>query len=83
MLYDRPYMREFPSNRRTSPLTWLMCALVAAFLMQMVAANWFGAEALVERQFAVTVPALRHWHLWVLLTGGFLHSPVNILHIVG
>ncbi|HVW20841.1 MAG TPA: rhomboid family intramembrane serine protease [Opitutaceae bacterium] len=79
-------MRDYPSGRRTSPLTWLMCALAGVFLVQMVAAKWFPLDhldALMERSMAVTIPALRHGHVWVLLTAGFLHSTVNILHIVG
>lgn len=82
MLYDRPYMRDNPAGRRTSPLTWLICSIVAGFVMQMIFSNWFSAEGQVEREFAVTVGGLRAGHVWILLTAGFLHSPGNLLHVV-
>ena len=84
MLYDRPYMHDQPTGRRTSPLTWLMCSVVAGFLIQMVLTRWFaGGEAFVNSQLALTVRGLREGRAWTLLTYGFLHSPVNLLHIVG
>jgi membrane associated rhomboid family serine protease len=82
MLYDRPYMHEQPSGRRTSPLTWLLCAVSAGFVIQMVLSRWFGLGDLVDEQFAVTIPGLMHGKVWTLLTYGFLHSPSNLLHIV-
>lgn len=82
MLYDRPYMRDNPSSRRTSPLTWLICAIVAGFVIQMIFSNWFSAGGQFERELAVTASGLKAGHVWILLTYGFLHSPVNLLHIV-
>ena len=37
MLQDRPYMRDSYERRRTSVLTWLMSAIVAAYVMQSLA----------------------------------------------
>jgi membrane associated rhomboid family serine protease len=83
MLYDRPYMHDQPSGQRTSPLTWLLCAVSAGFILQMVLSHWFLMGALVDEQFAVTIPGLLQGHFWTLFTYGFLHSPNNLLHIVG
>jgi membrane associated rhomboid family serine protease len=63
-------------------LTWLICAVAAGFILQMVLGRWFGAEAAVEEQFGVTVGGLKAGHFWILLTSGFLHSPENLLHII-
>jgi membrane associated rhomboid family serine protease len=83
MLYDRPYMRERGEDQRTSPLTWLICAISAGFIIQMVLSNWFGQESAVMGQFAVTVHGLKTGKIWTLLTYGFLHSPPPyLLHIV-
>jgi membrane associated rhomboid family serine protease len=82
MLYDRPYMHEQPSGRRTSPLTWLLCAVSAGFIMQMVLSRWFPLKEFVDEQLAFTIPGLLQGHVWTLLTYGFLHSPDNLLHVV-
>ncbi len=75
MLYDRPYMREEPSGQRTSPLTWLLCALGAGFIVQVALGSWFGAEDSVVGLLAATPHALRVGHVWTLLTYVLLHSP--------
>jgi membrane associated rhomboid family serine protease len=82
MLYDRPYMHDQPNGRRTSPLTWLLCAVSAGFVIQMVFSRWFPLSGFVDDQLAVTIPGLKEGHVWTLLTYGFLHSPNNLLHIV-
>ena len=82
VLYDRPYMHDRPSGQRTSPLTWLMCSVVAGFVIQMVLSRWFHADALVDSQLALTVGGLKEGHAWTLFTYGFLHSPTNLLHII-
>src|ERR1700722_6382024 len=74
-------MHDRPSGQRTSPLTWLMCSVVAGFLIQMVFSRWFRADDVVD-QLALTVAGLKAGHVWTLLTYSFLHSPTNLLHIV-
>jgi membrane associated rhomboid family serine protease len=75
-------MHDRPSGQRTSPLTWLMCSVVAGFLIQMVLSRWFRAYALVDGELALTVGGLKAGRVWTLVTYGFLHSPTNLLHIV-
>jgi membrane associated rhomboid family serine protease len=76
-------MNNQPLGRRTSPLTWVMCSVVAGFLIQMVLSRWFHADAFVDNQLALTVSGLKEGRVWTLLTYGFLHSPTNLLFIIG
>ena len=52
MLSDRPYMRDDYQREKTSVVVWLICAIVAAFILGFVA--WhdssvlFGAQALIS-----------------------------------
>ena len=78
-------MRDDYGNRSTSVLTWLMCAMVAGFILQNVFWRWFGSRAGVSFDGALelSIDGLRSGRVWVLVTYGFLHSTVNFLHIVG
>ena len=78
MLYDRPYMQE-GSRGRTSPLTWIICATVAGYLLEMALLRWFNAGSITE-SLGLTVSALKHGRVWTLITYGLLHpeQPVVI-----
>lgn len=85
MLSDRSYMREQYPRQRTSVLTWLICALSAGFILQLIFQRWIGATAgsEFERALELSPQGIRHGYLWTLLTYGLLHNPYSILHIVG
>lgn len=83
MLSDRSYMRDDYQRPTTSVLVWLIAAIVATFILQNVFLRWFGAGQEFDRLFALSPEALRTGKVWTLLTYGFLHSPANLLHIVG
>lgn len=57
---------------------WILYGTIAAFVLQMIAANWFQSPAVTEI-FALSSDSIRHGFLWTLLTYGFLHG--NFLHI--
>lgn len=84
MLADRPYMHgEYP-RRTTSAVIWLISALLAAFVLELVLLSpWLGASGpeLVGK-FPLTVDNLQHWRLWTLVTHSFLHSTANPFHIL-
>jgi membrane associated rhomboid family serine protease len=84
MLSDRPYMHgEYP-RRTTSAVIWLISALIAAFVLELVLLSpWLGASGpdLVGK-LPLTIDNLRHWRLWTLLTHSFLHSTANPFHIL-
>jgi len=83
MLSDRSYMRQGYQGRRTGVLTWLICSIVAAFVLQNVFARWFGVGDAFERAFGLSAEALRSGRVWTLFTYGFLHSTDNLLQILG
>lgn len=78
----RSYMRNDYPEERTSPLTWLLCALVAAFLIQVVLIKVFSAGSFVASHLALSGLSLQHYRLWTLLSYSFLHDPQNLLHIL-
>ena len=82
MLSDRPYMRDDYQPEKTSVVVWLICAIVAAFLVQNILGRWFGSESVLEHYLALTVPHLKAGHVWTLLTYCFLHSPSNLLDLL-
>jgi len=75
-------MRNDYPEERTSPLTWLLCALVAAFLIQVVLIKVFSEGGFVASHLALSGLALQHYRLWTLLSYSFLHDPQNLLHIL-
>jgi membrane associated rhomboid family serine protease len=84
MLSDRPYMRDDYQREKTSVVVWLICAIVAAFILEIVFLSpWFAWRADVFPQLAVTIPGLRAGRLWTLLTYSFLHHPHNLFHVIG
>lgn len=82
MLQDRPYMRNSYERRRTSVLTWLISAIVAAYVMQSLVVRVSGAGAGLERALALSTAGLRAGHVWTLLTYGFLHDTGNLLQVI-
>lgn len=84
MLSDRPYMRGDYQRERTSVLTWLICAIVAGFVIQLLlGAPWLRDGSQTIRSLALSIPALRAGYLWTLFTYSFLHDPHFIFHVVG
>ena len=75
MLSDRPYMRPDYQRETTSVLTWILCALVAGFIVQNVFGVWLGSNS-IEALFGLTFQGLRHGYVWSLLTHTLLHQSV-------
>ena len=85
MLSDRSYLRDDYPRERTSVLTWLLCSLVAGFVIQLVVGSaWFssGSRALGE-QLMLTAHGMRAGRLWTLVTHSFLHDTHYIFHLIG
>ncbi len=82
MLQDRPYMRDSYERRRTSVLTWLISAIVAAYLMQNALVRVSAGGAGLVNALALSTAGLRSGHLWTLLTYGFLHDTGNLLQVI-
>ena len=84
MLSDRSYMRSDYPLRKTSALVWLIAALVAAFVLELILVSpWLGSSgASVINQLPLTIRSLQNWHLWTLVTHSFLHSTANPFQIL-
>ncbi len=84
MLADRSYMRPGYPQQGTSMLTWMVCALIAAFVLQLATSSWDLFP--LERLLVLTPAGLRHGRVWTLLTyvlmhGGILHLLFNCLSL--
>ena len=79
---DRPYLRgEYP-RETTSVVTWLICAVTGAFLLQFVAASGWGPPAReVVRELAFSVENLAAGRVWTPFTHWLLHSTGNLFHV--
>jgi membrane associated rhomboid family serine protease len=78
MLSDRPYMRDDYQRERTSFLVWLLSAMVAGFVIQLVSQRMEATG--FARTTELSGAAIKHGYLWTLLTYPFLHQ--NLLHLV-
>jgi membrane associated rhomboid family serine protease len=79
MLSDRAYMRSDYPRQTTSILTWMLCALVAAFVLQFTFERWFHDDS-VAAFFALSPYAVAKWQVWVFATYAFLHA--DVLHLL-
>ena len=81
---ERPHSRHIYPRERTSALTWLVSAIVAAFALQLVlGSRWMHGEQPVYQGLALSVPGLAAGQIWTLLTHAFLHRPGFIFHPIG
>jgi len=76
-------MRSDYSQPKTTVLVKLIVVIIVAFLLQTICLRWFGAGQGFMSAFAVTIDGLKSGKVWTLLTYSFLHSPANLMHIVG
>jgi len=85
MLSDRPYMRGDYQREKTSALTWLLSAIIAGFILQVLfgSSGFNGAGDRLDNLFGLTIPAFENGWVWTLLTHSFLHSTSFIFHVVG
>jgi membrane associated rhomboid family serine protease len=83
MSSDRFYMRRDYPRPSTTALVWLVAAIVATFVLQLVLLSpWLGSTAALPDQLRLTVRGIAQGHIWTLVTHGFLHSTSNPLHIL-
>ena len=82
MLSDRTYMRDNYPRERASVLAWLISAIVAAFVLQLVFSRILEMPGALEHYFGLSAAGLRAGRVWTLLTYSFLHDTNNLLHIV-
>ena len=83
MLSDRSYMRDNYPRERASVLAWLISAIVAAFVLQLIFARILEMPGAMEHFFGLSISGLKVGRIWTLLSYSFLHDTNNLLHIVG
>jgi membrane associated rhomboid family serine protease len=71
MLSDRSYMRDDFDRPRTSVLIWLVCAMVAGFLLEVVFSRALNSGAFAALSKLSSV-GLSEWRLWTFLTFPFV-----------
>ncbi len=82
MLSDRSYMRDPGFGRQTtSILAWLICAIGAGFVVQMLFEVWLRVD--VSGLFELSVDGFRKGMVWTPLSYALMHSTGNYLHIIG
>lgn len=79
MLSDRAYMRSDYPRQTTSMLTWILCALIAAFVVQFAFERWFHSNS-VTAFLALSPYALAKWRLWTFASYALLHA--DVLHLL-
>jgi membrane associated rhomboid family serine protease len=72
-------MRDDYRRERTSFLTWLLSAIIAGFVIQMVFSVWLETPGF-ENLMALSAGAVRRGFAWTLLTYPLLH--LNVLHLL-
>ena len=86
MISDRFYMRENYERKTTSALTWILCVIVAGFIMESMALRWFSnpeVGRLFMRSLEVSPTTIREGFIWTLAGYVLLHDPNNFLHLLG
>lgn len=85
MFSERSYQRDDYPRERTSVLTWLLCSLVAGFVIQLIVGSaWFaGGSRALDEQLMLTAHNLRVGRIWTLLTHSFFHDTHYIFHLIG
>jgi len=80
----RPKSSTGYQREGTSALIWVISAMIAAFLVQLVlSSRWLQAGEALHRTIGLTIPGLAAGRFWTLLTHAFLHRPGFIFHAIG
>lgn len=83
MLSDRPYLRGDYEREKTSILIWLVAALIAGFVIQLIVSLLgSGLAERLHQMLGLTVRSLEAGRVWTLVTHAFVHSSVFPLHVI-
>ncbi len=75
-------MRGDYEREKTSILIWLVAALIAGFILQLIVSSlWSGLAGRLEQTLGLTVQALEQGRVWTLLTHALVHSSFP-LHVI-
>ncbi len=83
MLSDRSYMRDSYGRQTTSVLTWIVCALIAGYVLQKIFEHWLppsAGERFLDFAALSSTSLFGQYYLWTLVSHAFLH--VSVVHII-
>lgn len=86
MLSDRFYMRDDQGRQSTSALTWIICILLAGFVMESIFLRWFSNSTVGNsflQALVLSPDTFRQGSAWTLLSYSLLHDPNQFFHILG
>ncbi len=76
-------MRGDYEREKTSILTWLLSAIIAGFILQLVVDSlWVGVSGRFDGTLGLSVLALEAGRVWTLLSHAFLHSTEFPVHVI-
>jgi membrane associated rhomboid family serine protease len=82
MLSDRSYTRDNYPREKTSVLIWLICAIIAGFVLQLgFRFLWLNGDRSLLKELELSVDGIKAGHFWILFTSSFLHDPRFLFHI--
>src|SRR3954468_5753442 len=82
MLSDRPYMREAYQREKTPFLVWLISALIAVSVVELVFTFLLHTPGF-DHLVALSAGGIRDGRLWTLLTYPFVHrGPLHLIAVV-
>jgi membrane associated rhomboid family serine protease len=83
MLSDRPYLRDDYQREKTSALTWLLSAIIAGFLVQVLfRMPWLRGHGRIDEFLELAIPTFKNGWIWTLITHSFLHSTGFFFHVI-
>lgn len=75
-------MRDHGYGRQTtSVLTWIICAIIACFVVQVLFTTWFKTD--LTSLFELSVGGLKSGMVWTPLTYALMHDTRLYLHVIG
>ena len=83
MASERSYLRNEYQRPHTTMLIWLICTIVAGFLLELVLLSpGLGAAQQLVSQLELSIWGIKQGHLWILVTHSLLHSIGWPLHFL-
>ncbi len=79
-------MRDDQGRQSTSALTWIICAILAGFILESISLRWFSNPSVGNsflQALVLSPDTFRQGFAWTLLSYGLLHDPDRFFHILG
>ena len=81
MLSDRTYLRNDYPKRGGGALKWLLSATAAGFILTAMFERLFNSAGFSDL-FQLTLSGLQKWHLWQIVSYGFVHPVEDVSSVL-